>query len=306
MLLSIIVLALAGCVSAGRTFGTAAKQILIPPSTEYELYHYDGSGVLTHMWFGGSWTDWNETMLRVYVDGEEDAGIAMQLYLGHGIGFGDETAPWGTARIGLTSTPSGIYNTYRIPFASQIRITVEMPPAVTTSQQFWWIFRGEEQYPVSFSGMQLPANARLRLYKRSDLLVQPLDFFDLVNVNGTGMLYQVTMAANSTNFSFLEGQVRAYFDNSTEPLFLSSGTEDYFMGSYYFNRGMYHLPDSGLTHYVDEEAVSAYRFHEQDPVYFDQAFRLQLRCGEERNGTVFGPTPPNATSYTTYTWLYQW
>lgn len=293
--------------SAQTTFGTSQKQVWIPPATEYTLYDYSGSGVLTSMWFGGSWTDWDQTLINIYVDGESSPSISFELYLGHGIGFGDQTAPWGTARIGLTSTPSGIYNTYRVPFGSQIVVTVQMPSSVTSNQAFWWIIRGETNYPITFNGYTLPSTARLQLQKQNNILVQPLDLFTMAQISGkTGMLYQVTMAANSSSFSFLEGQFRAYIDGATTPLYLSSGTEDYFLGSYYFNDGIYHLPVAGCTHYVDNEAFSGYRFHEEDPVFFSNALTLQGRCGEEADDYVFGPSPPDVTTFTTYVWVYTW
>lgn len=293
--------------SAQTTFGTSQKQVWIPPATEYTLYDYSGSGVLTSMWFGGSWTDWDQTLINIYVDGESSPSISFELYLGHGIGYGDQTAPWGTARIGLTSTPSGIYNTYRIPFGSRIVVTVKMPPSVTSNQAFWWILRGETNYPITFNGYTLPSTARLQLQKQNNILVQPLDLFTMAEVSGKyGMLYQVTMAANSSSFSFLEGQFRAYIDGATNPLYLSSGTEDYFLGSYYFNDGIYHLPVAGCTHFVNNQAFSGYRFHEEDPIFFSNALTLQGRCGEEADNYVFGPSPPAATTFTTYAWVYTW
>jgi hypothetical protein len=77
------------------------------------------------------------------------------------------------------------------------------------------------------------------------------------------------MAAQSTRFDFLEAQMRAYIGTTREPQYLSSGLEDYFLGTYYFNRGLYHLPQAGLTH-KDEanHSFSAYRFHDIDPILF--------------------------------------
>ncbi len=102
--------------------------------------------------------------------------------------------------------------------------------------------------------------------------------------------------------------MRAFFGASSEPQFLSSGLEDYFLGTYYFNRGLYHLPQAGLTHKDEKDsAFSAYRFHDDDPIFFPNGIRLACRCGEERAGTVFGTTGhPQPTVYTTYVWTYEW
>jgi hypothetical protein len=41
--------------------------------------------------------------------------------------------------------------------------------------------------------------------------------------------------------------MRAYIGGAKDPLMLSSGLEDYFLGTYYFNRGRYATPVAGLT-----------------------------------------------------------
>ena len=105
--------------------------------------------------------------------------------------------------------------------------------------------------------------------------------------------------------------MRAYLPpDGEEPLLLSSGLEDYFLGTYYFDSGMYHADLAGLT-YMDRKtsSFSAYRFHaDLDPVVFDNGMRLTCRCGETEHGEKKGPAygDPQATRYTTYVWCYQW
>ena len=142
--------------------------------------------------------------------------------------------------------------------------------------------------------MKLPARARLRLYKKENHTAQPLEEFNLCDTHGAGALYQVTIAARSENFSYLEACMRAYIDGAEKPLWLSSGLEDYFLGTYYFNRGRY---DS-------DHSFSAYRFHEDDPIFFEKGLRLTCRCGEEIDGRIFHD--PRGTTYTTYAWVYEW
>jgi hypothetical protein len=69
-------------------------------------------------------------------------------------------------------------------------------------------------------------------------------------------------------------------------LLLSSGLEDFF----HYNPG--------------EHEFSPYRFHDDDPIFFHNGFKLTARCGEKVNGQVIG-NPPKAQS-TTWVWLYQW
>ena len=99
--------------------------------------------------------------------------------------------------------------------------------------------------------------------------------------------------------------MRAYIGGAKEPLMLSSGLEDYFLGTYYFNKGKYYTPVAGLTHInPGEDEFSAYRFHEDDPIFFHHGLRLTARCGDKVDGQVVGDPPK--TDYTSYVWLYQW
>jgi hypothetical protein len=184
------------------------------------------------MWFGGDWPGYDRTRIRFYVDEETKPSIDMELFLGHGIGWGDPSAPWGSARLGKSGHPSGLYNTYRIPFGKSIRVTGQLGADVEKPQVFWWIIRGVENLPVFLGNIRLPDNARLRLQVRDDVELEPLQVFDICQSSRAGALYQVTLAVASKNFNFLEAVLRAYMDGAKDPLLLSSGTEDYFLGTY--------------------------------------------------------------------------
>jgi hypothetical protein len=297
-----------GAVSDLKTFGTAGKeQQVLPPGQESELFKHSGKGCLTHMWFGGNFPNYGLTRIRIYVDDESQPSIDMEMMMGHGIGFQDEGAPWGIERMGKTGQPSGIYNTYRIPFSKNVRVTAQRAKEETGNPVFWWIVRGVENLPLEIGGVKLPDSARLKLYKVENRTFKPLEEFDLYQGTKPGALFQVAIAAKSANFDFLEGCIRAYFGGSKTPVLLSSGLEDYFLGTYYFNRGKYYTPVAGLTHFVPRLEMSAYRIHEADPIFFPDGLRLTLRVGDEVNGKVAGPPPgPADTTYTTYVWVYEW
>ena len=93
-----------------------------------------------------------------------------------------------------------------------------------------------ENLPIVLGGVRLPARARLRLYKLEDYIAKTLEEFALCNTSAGGMLYQVTIAAKSARLTFLESCARAYPDGAEKPILLSSGLENYFLGTYFFNR----------------------------------------------------------------------
>jgi len=300
-------------VSQLRTFCSIGKERAdLNGYGEVELLRHEGKGCLTHMWFGGDWPGYDKTILRIYVDGEAQPSIQMALGLGHGVGFGDNAAPWGSEKMGKTGQPSGLYNTYKIPFGKSIRVTAQRAKESPDGSPFWWIIRGTENLPVTLAGVSLPETARLKLHKLENHLAKPLEEFALCDVKGAGALYQVTIAAEGsrkgedwTTLSFLEAIMRAYVNGDKVATQLSSGLEDYFLGTYYFNRGRYANGLAGLTHFdAKNKSFSAYRFHDEDPIIFQSGLRLTCRCGEEANGKTVG-NPPE-TRFTTYAWVYQW
>lgn len=303
-------------ISSLKTFGTMGKELqILKKEQETELFKYEGKGCLTHMWFGGDLNGHEDMLIRIYVDGEEQASIEMELFLGHGIGFKDSYAPWGTELVGNMGRTSGIYNTYKIPFSEKIRISAQLAQSADVSEReptFWWIIRGTENLPLVFNGVRLPDNTRLKLHKLENYTAEPLEEFTMADVDGAGMLYQVTMQAKGLrdtdhwkDLSFMESCIRAYRSGEKDPMFVSSGLEDYFLGTYYFNTGRYANRLAGLTHFdIENREFSAYRFHVDDPVFFQDGLRLTNRCGEKIGDKIFHDPPP--TLYTVYTWIYEW
>lgn len=295
-----------------QPFAAMGKEGTLVPGEEKVLFERQGAGTINHMWFGGKWPGWGETRIRVYVDGEPEPTIDMALLLGHGIGWddgGSTPEPWGIPRFGRTGDPGGVYNTYAIPFGQGVKVTASLAPEVTHPQTFWWTVRGATGLRVRIGDIELPASARLRLQRRENVTLSPLEMVTLLDTDRHGLLYGVTMTAESGNFDYLEAGLRAFPGDTTEPVWLSSGTNDYFLGTNGFRSGLYRLPIAGVTHLGPDKPGSrhrfaAYRLHDEDPLPFTNGLRLLWRNGEERNGYRFGD--PKPTTITTYVWTYEW
>ena len=133
---------------------------------------------------------------------------------------------------------------------------------------------------VTDFNIQLPVTAKLKLYKQENVSVNPLDFVTLAEVaNTSGIVLGFTLAATSTNFGYLEGCMRIKIDDDTVQ-FLSSGTEDIFESSYYFDGGIYHDDQVGLTWKNNPGQMSAYKFFGADPMIFTESMSLIWRSGE--------------------------
>ena len=117
----------------------------------------------------------------------------------------------------------------------------------------------------------------------------------------------------------MEGCHRVYTPHTvTFPGFLiSTGTEDYFDSAFYFNAGQFHQENAGLTHLLRNDntsELSAYRLHDDDPIFFQNGFQFVWRIGDvsDTNGlkcTAIKGDPagsPQPTTITAYTWVYTW
>jgi hypothetical protein len=93
---------------------------------------------------------------------------------------------------------------------------------------------------------------------------------------------------------------------------------DYFDSAFYFNGGNFHAPVAGSTHKSMDGNVSkwsGYRFHEQDPIVFQDGMRFQWRNGDvtdtatglkctQLKGELCGN--PQVSNVKAYSWLYVW
>jgi hypothetical protein len=303
-----------------KSFSSAIKAGILVANEEKILYERaSGPGVVTEQWFTGEGVMDQDARIRVYIDGEINASLDFMLFLAHGIGVGESSeaknVPWSSRLMSHVADGGGLYNTIRIPFLKSLKITVSRTHSLL--KIIYYIVRGVENYPLVLGDLLLPPNTKLHLYKNENVLLNPLQFLSLAQVNNSaGALFMVTMATNSSNYLYLEACMRAVVDS--EQMFLSSGTEDFFLSAYYFNTGIYHTNDAGLTAKDNRGFVSMYKFFERDPILFTKSFELKWRCGEtidDKNGcpSVFPPNHEghnadklNETIVTTYTWVYEW
>ena len=68
--------------------------------------------------------------------------------------------------------------------------------------------------------------------------------------------------------------MRFFPDGAAEPVFLSSGAEDYFLSASYFDEGMFKTPNSGLTYFDHKGTVGVYKTHDRDPVVWNDGMKL--------------------------------
>jgi len=313
-----------------KTFGTG-RSAFTNAGPEMDLFNYtvtggaDSIGVMTHFWTTG---DTDNAVFQYYIDGEAEPSITFTAPKAAGAIFGDN-AMWGNAMNGKGGSIGGWYVNYKIPFGSRIRITV-----TGHIRNGFVILRGCENLPINVGAITLPRTARLQLQRIEAKVFQPLDWVPIVDIpsNKTapidGLVYMTAIAANSTSNNFWEGCYHLYtpYEQEFPGTVLSTGMEDFFDSAYGFGGGEYKYPVSGCTHRQQQGehgmALSAYRFHEEDPIAFTGGVKFQWRIGDLINAKTHPESPkcfidkagpgdkvvgaPAETEVTSYAWVYYW
>mmetsp|Transcript_1368 Transcript_1368/g.2702 ORF Transcript_1368/g.2702 Transcript_1368/m.2702 type:complete len:344 (-) Transcript_1368:173-1204(-) len=323
---------LAATATSPRSFGTALKGAHLRFGVETLVFARacapaEFPCVMQHWWSGGTFEGYTQTRVRYYADGRDP--VSLPLGLAHGMsgdGTMQDNGPWtagdlfGKSGAGLheggAHSGSGFFNTFAVPFSSRINVTVTLHGPTGGAEYFWCILRGRTAAALSLpGGMALPPAARLRTYETSVAGLAPYASLALLNSSAaTGAVLSVTLAVASPrrSFAFLEGMLRASHRGNGDgrgggggEWLLSSGTEDYFLGTFYFDKGQYFFPLAGLTSLCPQPAdgaprppsigctaaadgtvfFSAYRVHPTaDPLLFDGPFAVSWRNGEPGHG----------------------
>lgn len=294
-----------------RSFGHSIKNGALPAHSEVTTFqHTCGTPpcVITQLSVpsiypqGSDKWNWTEGVVSFYVDGEAQPSIAVTLLElageGHWNKAGDnrqggdsmpDGSPWGIPLMGRTAKSGAVYSTMRVPFGKTIRTTIKPPPSATKASIFWFVIRGLEAHGVRLGDLELPDSARLRLHRSSPTIVPKLKLLTLADVpkGVSGVLARVHLDARSSSFEFLEACMRFFPDGRTddEPLFLSSGAEDYFLGASYFDEGIFKTTESGLTYFNRSTfTIAAYKTHDRDNVVWSDGMRLVFRACEDISG----------------------
>lgn len=132
----------------------------------------------------------------------------------------------------------------------------------------------------------------------------------LNNVQGKGKYVGTYLAWQSNNCGWWgEGEVKFYIDGDNWPTICGTGTEDYFCGSYNFDRGgqytSFCTPYSGLHQvikpdgtYRSQQRFGMYRWHILDPIHFESDLRITIQALGWRSGKRYLPLQDDIASVT--------
>ena len=212
-------------------------------------------------------------VIRMFWDGEESPSVECPLGDFFGVGFG-MYKHYTALPMGMSS--GGYYCYFPMPFAKSARIEVE-----NQSDKNIFAFYYNITYHL-FDSMPKDT-AYFHAAWRHEKTRRGENYL-ILDAEGQGHFVGCSMSMQGRrpfSFWFLEGDEMIYVDGEGHPPAIhGTGTEDYFNGGWYFNKGTFSAPFHGLVIKDPVRSrICAYRFHVEDPIPFQESIRVTMEHG---------------------------
>lgn len=247
----------------------------IGPGETFTLMDAEGPGVIRHIWMTLTGR-WRTSIIRMYWDGETTPSVEVPAADFFCQGW-NEYAPVVSEPVCVN--PGSAFNCYwTMPFRRRCRITMEN---VDAKQMTLYYFIDYEETEVGADQAYFHAQFRRTIDDPTS------DFTLLDDVRGRGQYVGTYLAWGVHNAGWWgEGEVKFFVDDDRDfPTVCSTGLEDYFCGSYNFDRGgryaVFNTPYAGLCQvlppdvcYKSGQKFGLYRWHVKDPIRFTKSLRV--------------------------------
>jgi hypothetical protein len=272
----------ANAYNAARDLGQGWKvnpYIRILPGATVTLAEITGSGAIQHIWMTPT-GNWRFSIIRMYWDEETEPSVECPVGDFFCMGW-NEYAP--LSSLAVCVNPGSAFNCYwTMPFHKKCRITMEN----VNNTEVMTLY-----YQIDYSLTDVPDDAAYfhTQYRRSN--PNETSVYTIVDgIKGKGQFVGVYLAWGVNNNGWWgEGEIKFYLDGDSKfPTICGTGTEDYFCGSYNFDRnGKYTefcTPYSGLVQvirpdgaYRSQQRFGLYRWHINDPIRFEKDLRITIQ-----------------------------
>jgi hypothetical protein len=272
--------------------------IIIKPGETITLAEIDGSGAIQHIWMTPT-GNWRFSILRIYWDDEETPSVEVPVGDFFGMGWG-EYAPLNS--LAVCVNPGSAFNCYwPMPFRKKCRITMENINDRDEMRLY---------YQIDYTLTEVPDDAAyFHAQFRRTKVNETSDYTIIDNVKGAGHCVGVYLAWQVNNNGWWgEGEIKFFLDGDTKfPTICGTGTEDYFCGSYNFDRNgkyvTFTTPYSGLVQVIPADLTykagqrfGLYRWHIMDPVRFKKDLRITIQDLGWRHGGRYLPQKSDISS----------
>lgn len=293
----------ANATHAARDLGQGWKvnpYVRINSGETFTMAEIEGPGAIQHIWMTPT-GNWKFSIIRIYWDDEKEPSVEVPVGDFFGMGWNEYTH---LNSLPIQVNPGSAFNTYWVmPFRKKCKITmtnINEHEAMTL------------YYQVDYTLTQVPEDAGYfhAQYRRTKHNATS-DYTIIDNVKGEGHYVGVYMAWQVNNNGWWgEGEIKFFMDGDKKfPTIIGTGTEDYFLGSYNFDRhGKYvtfTTPYAGLVQvlppditYRSGQRFGMYRWHIMDPIRFKKDLKITIQDLGWRHGGRYLPQKSDIASTT--------
>lgn len=267
---------------AARDLGQGWKVnpfIIINPEETFTLAEIEESGCIQHIWMTPT-GNWRYSILRIYWDDEKEPSVECPVGDFFGMGWGEYAH---LNSLAVCVNPGSAFNCYwQMPFRKKCKITMEN--LADTPMRLY--------YQIDYCLTEVPEDAGYfhAQFRRTNP-VPYKDVYTIVDgIKGKGHYVGTYMAWQVNNNRWWgEGEIKFFMDGDKQfPTICGTGTEDYFCGSYNFDRGGKHIefstPYAGLHQvirpdgtYRANQRFGMYRWHITDPIRFEKDLKVTIQ-----------------------------
>lgn len=267
---------------AARDLGQGWKvnpYIRIQPGETVTLAEIAGPGAIQHIWMTPT-GNWRFSIIRIYWDDQPEPAVECPVGDFFCMGWGEYAH---LSSLAVCVNPGSAFNCYwTMPFHKKCRITMENINDADPMTLY---------YQIDYALTEVPSDAAYfhAQYRRTN--PNETSVYTIVDgIKGKGQLVGIYLAWGVNNNGWWgEGEIKFYLDGDTKfPTICGTGTEDYFCGSYNFDRnGKYTefcTPYSGLVQvirpdgsYRSQQRFGLYRWHIADPIRFEKDLKVTIQ-----------------------------
>jgi hypothetical protein len=261
-------------ISSYDTSGGNSDCRYIAPGATLTLADMKGPGVITHIWVTiaaeGEFPLRN-LILKMYWDNEPEPSVLTPIGDFFGVGFA-EYQPFTSQLVGMTS--GGYYSYIPMPFRKSAKLQVTNLTGKPV---------GAFYYHIDYYSLRHQLDRDVAYFHaqwRRENPTTPGKDYTILEAKGKGHYLGTVLSMQDLKPNllwFLEGDEHVYVDNEPKPSWTGTGTEDYFISGWYFNKGPFSSLYHGLT--IKDESQSkicAYRFHILDTIPFKKSIKVSI------------------------------
>ncbi len=255
-----------------------SPSVVINPNQTFVMADIKAAGAIQHIWMTPT-GDNRMNILRIYWDGEENPSVECPAGDFFACGMGEYTQ---VTSLAVCVNPKSGFNCYwTMPFRKGCKITM-----TNIADKAMVLY-----YQIDYTMTSVPQNMAYfhAQFRRVNPLPDKQDYTIVDGIKGRGQYVGTYMVWGSNSPGWWgEGEIKFFMDGDKEfPTICGTGTEDYFCGSYGFEKPKgqgyqeFNSPYTGMPQVIMSEKqprFGLYRWHIMDPIRFEKDLRVTIQA----------------------------